>query len=156
MKKLLCISTLFLMSLCASAQYYVDLGLPSGTLWSNSNEKNWAGDYDYYSYDEAVNTFGGSLPTKEQWEELLTKCTWSWTGNGYRVTGPNYNVIKLPASGCRKSNGSAGSVGSVGCYCSSTRSFSGRPWYIYFDSGNRKLYDQYHSTGYTVRLVQNR
>lgn len=39
------------------------------------------------------------MPSKEQFEELIGKCHWIWTGNGYRVTGPNGNSIVLPASG---------------------------------------------------------
>ena len=49
------------------AQGYVDLGLPSGTLWRNSNE---GGDYARYTYDEAISRFGNKLPTKQQLEEL--------------------------------------------------------------------------------------
>ena len=47
---------------------YVDLGLPSGTLWKGKNEGGW------YTYEEAISMFGNLLPTKEQFEELIN--TW--------------------------------------------------------------------------------
>ncbi|MBO5960709.1 MAG: hypothetical protein J6P99_02550, partial [Paludibacteraceae bacterium] len=52
------------------AQGYVDLGLPSGTLWKDANE---GGDNALYTYDEAVNRWGSKLPTKEQLGELENK-----------------------------------------------------------------------------------
>ena len=58
--------------------------------------------------DDAANAnWGGDwrMPTKEEQDELRTKCTWTWTTkngiNGYTVTGPNGNSIFLPASGYR-------------------------------------------------------
>lgn len=49
---------------------YVDMGLQSGTLWSV--HPLWdTGDYIQVNYSEAQNL---SLPTKEQWEELVKKC----------------------------------------------------------------------------------
>lgn len=77
---------------------YVDLGLPSGTLWKDQNESG------YYTYDEAVRQFGDALPTKEQMEELINYCRWEWNGWGnyaklYLVIGPNGNHINLPMEG---------------------------------------------------------
>ena len=37
---------------------FVDLGLPSGTKWSNINQTNPNDSYDFYTYDEAVQQFG--------------------------------------------------------------------------------------------------
>jgi len=76
----------------ARAQY-VDLGLKSGTLWKSTNENG------YYSYDQAVREFGNQLPRKGQMEELVNSCEWTWTGDGYDVTGPNGNKIFLSADG---------------------------------------------------------
>ena len=70
----------------ALPQGYVDLGLPSGTLWKDQNEI--AG---LYTYEQAMEKFGNELPTKEQLEELQTSCRWTWTGSSYRVEGPNGN-----------------------------------------------------------------
>ena len=51
------------MAQCATVPVgYVDLGLPSGTYWKESNESG------FYNYDNAVSKFGDKLPTKEQLE----------------------------------------------------------------------------------------
>ena len=53
--------------------------------------------------DVAHVEWGGDwrMPTKEEFDELLEKCNWEWTGSGYEVTGPNGNSIYLPAAGYR-------------------------------------------------------
>ena len=137
---------------------YVDLGLPSGTLWATCNVgANSPEEYgDYFAWGETTpkevynwNTYkwceGASdqltkycydsnfgyngftddkteldleddaayvnrgsdwrMPSKEQIEELINKCTWTWTTlngvKGRKVTGPNGNSIFLPAAGYR-------------------------------------------------------
>lgn len=102
---------------------YVDLGLTSGTKWKASNEVNEAdAEYDFFTYDEAMDRFGNSLPTKEQCEELIDECQWSWTGSGYDVTGPNGNSIFLPAKSYRDCDGGVADVNGtdIGDYWSST------------------------------------
>lgn len=49
---------------------YVDLGLPSGTLWASDYEK-LGGKYIYLPYEKAKYM---KLPTKAQWKELIDKC----------------------------------------------------------------------------------
>lgn len=77
---------------------YTDLGLPSGTLWKNSNETD---KIEYLCPIEASYKYESALPTKEQWEELIDNCKWEWTNNPYgaNVTGPNGNSIFLSADG---------------------------------------------------------
>jgi len=99
MKKILLIIPMCLLALTLNAQQYVDLGLPSGTLWKDANEP------DLLSFDAAFLTYGDSLPTKAQFDELVEKCTWTWTRKGYKVTGENGNSIFLPASGFRDCKG---------------------------------------------------
>lgn len=77
-----------------TADGYVDLGLESGTLWKATNE--YCG---LITFEQAVISFNNNLPSKEQWEELISSCTWVWMGNGYTVTGPNNENIFLPAEG---------------------------------------------------------
>ena len=56
-------------------------------------------------YDAAKVNLGGSwrMPTKEEFQELIDKCTWEWTQvnniNGYKITAANGNSIFLPAAG---------------------------------------------------------
>ena len=130
---------------------YVDLGLPSGTCWRNSNE---GGDNARYTYNEAVRRFGNKLPTKQQLEELKNKCTWTWTGSGYKVIGPNGNSIYLPAAGGRNCAGYVGGVGTNGEYWSSTPYDSDIAWYLNFFSSVVNM-DYYYRCGrLSVRLVQ--
>ena len=107
MKKIIVLSIMCLMSLAINAQKYVDLGLPSGTLWKTVNEKNPKDEYNLYTYEEALEKYGDKLPTYEQLEELSDNCKWTWdsTKNGCIVVGPNGKSIFLPAVGKREPNG---------------------------------------------------
>ena len=133
------------------AQGFVDLGLPSGTLWKNQNE---GGDNARYTYDDAMDKFGNKLPTKQQLEELENKCTWTWMGNGYRLTGPNGKSITLPAAGYRNYRGDVRYVG-TGHYWSSTPYDSGRAWELYFDANGAIMSYYLYYVEISVRLVQN-
>ncbi len=59
-------------------------------------------------YDAARANWGGTwrLPTKEEIDELVSKCKSEWTTvgghKGWNVTGPNGNSIFLPAAGFRE------------------------------------------------------
>lgn len=132
------------------AQGFVDLGLPSGTLWKDKNEGG-----GFYTYEQAINKFGDELPTIEQFEELKNKCHWIWTGNGYKVTGPNGNSISLPAAGYRYRYGNVLNEGFGGNYWSSTPSGSGSACYLYFDSGSVYMGNAGRCHGRSVRLVQD-
>ena len=76
-------------------------------------------------YDAATANWGGSwrMPTKNELNELINNCTWTWTTqngvNGYNVEGPNGNSIFLPAAGDRLGP-SLYCAGSYGIYWSST------------------------------------
>lgn len=128
---------------------YVDLGLPSGTLWKDKNEEG-----GLYTYDKAVAKFGSSLPTKEQLEELKNSCSWSWTGSGYKVTGPSGASIILPAAGYRDCSGSVYLVGSNGYYWSSTPNGSDRAWDLGFNSIEVRMRNYDRCIGRSVRLVR--
>lgn len=132
------------------AQGFVDLGLPSGTLWKDKNEES-----SLYTYEQAMSKFGDKLPTREQFEELINKCQWSWTGSGYKITGPNGNSITLPAAGYRSCSGSVYNVGSYGYYWSSTPDGSDDAWYLRFGSGSVGMISGSRCYGHSVRLVQD-
>ena len=80
--------------------------------------------------DVAHVKWGGSwrIPTKEEWEELQNKCTWSWTKinhvEGYLVTSKKYGYtdrsIFLPYAGYQRSEAGLSSVGDDGLYWSSS------------------------------------
>ena len=133
------------------AQGYVDLGLPSGTLWKNANE---GGDFALYTYDEAVSRFGNKLPTEDQFRELKRMCTWTWTGSGYKVTGCNSNSIYLPAAGNRQCSSEVFCVGEDGCYWSSTPANSIQAWYLLLNKIGYTIFKCSHCYEFSVRLVQ--
>jgi uncharacterized protein (TIGR02145 family) len=133
---------------------FVDLGLPSGRLWATENIKDENGNEAYFTFDNAVNTFGKNLPSKEDWKELFDNSSYSWDEErkGYDVTDPNGNSIFLPAAGYRGIVVS--NVGSYGYYWSSV-SNKNHAYYVLFGSGF--LYPQLLSLryyGFSVRLVQ--
>jgi uncharacterized protein (TIGR02145 family) len=151
MKKLLsfCLICLVAMSAMAQNSVWVDLGLPSGTLWKSTNEKGF-----YYTYDEAVSQFGDNLPSREHFIELKAFCTWEWNGKGYVVTGDNGNSIILHAAGYRSCDGDVEDVGTFGAYWSSTPYKSYDLWYFYFSGEVLDMAYDKHCYGFSVRLVQ--
>ena len=80
---------------------YIDLGLPSRTLWSTDYEK-LDGDYLYLPYEKAEYL---KIPTKEQWEELKTSCKWEYNIDNChdfircRCVGPNGQILKFERTG---------------------------------------------------------
>lgn len=196
----------------ADGYEYVDLGLPSGTLWATCNigasapekygdkfawgettKKNfyaWSNykwsrgsektltkycsnsDYGYDGFidnkttlelsdDVARAKMGGRwrMPTKEELNELITECTWTWTTlnnqSGYKVVGPNGNQMFLPAAGYHGSSSSVYGADTDGVYWSSSLYTSGssNARYLYFSSGSRSVSNSGRSNGRSVRAV---
>ena len=190
---------------------WVDLGLPSGTLWATcnvgANAPEGYGDYfawgetapkelyyaDTYKWghndsngnwmmskyctnssygtvdnkteleladDAAYVNWGSSwrMPTLEQWQELLSNCSWKWTiingVNGQQGTGPNGNTVFLPATGSRSLAPSQ--VGMNGHYWSRTLDIdnSSAADGLYFSSGGLSWYRSAREFGFTVRAVR--
>ena len=83
-------------NLCDGNTEYVDLGLPSGTLWSSDYER-----IDdrvlYQTYGDAVQM---NLPTKEQCEELLRFCKFNTSyGPVFECVGPNGKFVRFRSTG---------------------------------------------------------
>ena len=99
---------------------YVDLGLPSGTLWARCNV-GAASPEVYGGYYR--NKYNQYTPSVDDWVELMDHCVMVWTErngiNGQLVTSPNGNSIFLPAAGYR-SNDSIIDNGLCGHYWSSS------------------------------------
>lgn len=78
---------------------YVDLGLPSGTLWSSDYVKD-GDDVLFLPYPEALKY---NIPTEEQVDELQDFCEISIENDGsnknYIVLGPNGNAIRFKGVG---------------------------------------------------------
>lgn len=130
------------------SQEWVDLGLPSGTLWSTKTE------IGLYTQDEAINLFGENLPTISELQELKSKCTWRIEGRQFKVIGPNGNYILLSANGSGESH-HAYRIGNYGAYWSSSKlpnsSNSGLGFYI--DDDYYFLWNYEPSETLSVRLV---
>lgn len=80
---------------------YVDLGLPSGTMWSTAFEKEGE-TLLYLPYEKAVIY---DIPSTAQWQELFDECKWDFVkdrnGTLYRAdcAGPNGRVISFYVTG---------------------------------------------------------
>lgn len=102
------------------------------------------------------------MPTKEDFEELLSNCysTITYNYKGTKVTGRvltskiNGNSIFLPAAGrCRCS--SVYGVGEIGLYWSASCDLSLNAWGLFFYYRNPRLESVIKSCGRSVRAVYN-
>ena len=102
-------------------------------MWKNVSED------DYYTYHDAKIIFGEYLPTKEQWNELIQYCQWTWSGwktnndvEGYWITGNNGESMFLPNYGEKVAyrDYDIYGYGQDGLYWSSSESESGEPYCI--------------------------
>lgn len=130
---------------------YVDLGLPSGPLWKDENEKG------YYNFDDATNKFGQSLPSEYQLRELYDKCEWRWENNGYRVIGLNGNSIFLPITGCYVTYAKGLQNGNVsGDYWSSGVTSRNFPLALVFNKDGFHIDWFNRAYKYAIRLVRKK
>lgn len=121
---------------------YVDLGLSVKWATCNMGASKSEGLGDYYSwsslepnvgghwlydnpvseisgtdYDVAHKDWGGTwrMPTRDEMQELIDKCTWEWTSlngmNGYKIISSNGNYIFLPAASCIHTDAHVGAEG---------------------------------------------
>ena len=136
--------------------------------FSKYNTKSGRGSVDNktrldLSDDAARANWGGKwrMPTKAEFDELVSNCTYTWTTqggkNGYRVTSKkNGNSIFLPAAGFSPRRwASAIDAGSIGFYWSSSLS-SDSPhyaWELNFISSSFTTGIINRSDGFPVRPV---
>ena len=115
-------------------------------------------------YDAARANWGGTwrLPTEAEMEELMDKCTWTWTSqgghNGYRVTGPNGSSIFLPAAGYRGGS-SLYNANVTGHYHNSTPDMSDATivYHLFIDNSRSVWFadSDSRSSGQSVRPVSD-
>lgn len=136
--------------------HWIDLGLPSGTQWRCCNEgaSTPEGYGGYYEYGQVA-----SAPSLDQIKELLDYTTYVWTTqngvNGVKFTGSNGGTIFLPAAGYRwDGEFGIGSVGSNGCYWSSTPCDEENANVLGFHSSSAYWYVFGRYNGLSVRPVR--
>ncbi|MCD8237701.1 MAG: hypothetical protein LUD00_13930 [Prevotellaceae bacterium] len=98
----------------------------------------------------------GKIPTKEQWQELIDKCTWTYnkaaSENGYvycwTVTGENGNKIYLPMYNYYNRIPSTATPSTTGCYWTSSEYDSDEyGWLLELGTSSKRftyLYKYYH------------
>lgn len=135
-------------------QTYVDI---AGVISGNAN------------YDAATKNWGGKwrMPTKDEMEELVAYCKWTWTSkngvNGYEVKGSNNNTIFLPACGSydKYSSGTVlEGLGVSGYYWSGTvysqtaaRNYA---YYLMFESNYKSTAWIGRNLGCCIRPIQDK
>lgn len=84
---------------------FVDLDLPSGTLWASDYEKD--GDDNMYLPYELAENYG--IPTKQQWDELKKYGRWKYQIDNLfgsletiKCVGPNGNSILFHPTGMKE------------------------------------------------------
>lgn len=95
---------------------FVDLGLPSGTLWSSDYVKDDNGNAIYVPQENSADY---EIPTYEQFKELMDECKWDqktekkwteWENYYYHdwaiCLGPNGNKITFEKTGLYEATGS--------------------------------------------------
>ena len=196
---------------------FVDLGLPSGTLWADCNlGASQAVDFgNYYAWGETQNSANGknefswgsysyckgssnkltkyctksvygnngftdnltelqgsddaaaslwgywySIPTKEEWEELINYCNWQWVGgaslsDGILVTSKQNGAhIFLPVGGYRSGFDTYDRLSSCHYWSSTLDEHSpDDAWFMNVYLGDKDIYDYYRCQGRAIRPV---
>lgn len=97
---------------------------------------------------------GWQIPTEVEFRELMDRCEWVWTSNGYRVTGPNGNSIFLPY--CSVAFGDNGYQGGYGRYWTQTPSerYAGCNSILKFTETDKKISFGPPTNTYNIRPVK--
>ena len=116
-------------SMSDSGSYYAwgekETKLDYADIYSTTYGKGMADISGDLAYDVVRAKWGGTwrMPTKAEFEELSTQCSWKWTTQGgkygYLITGPSDNSIFLPAAGYREDTDVYGICGFGGYWSSS-------------------------------------
>ena len=141
---------------------YVDLGLPSGTLWATCNVGATTPEQygNLYSWVDYYWNMPPNMPTNEQCIELVSNTSGAWTTrngvNGWLFVGLNGNILFLPAAGYLSGNAILGR-GVDGMYWSQTPDpyNSNMYYYLFFSSSGCGYQGTGHyAFGLSVRQVR--
>lgn len=112
--------------------------------------------------DVAHVKLGGNwrMPTEKEWDELIRKCTWTWTKqngvSGYKVSGSNGNSIFLPAAGRRRYSNPSDAISTGRYWSSSLDKYEPRnAQHLLFESDSKTIHSfgGYRCFGFSVRPV---
>lgn len=139
---------------------FIDLGLPSGTLWAKHNVK-LANKKHFTHYEIPLIEYitGYNVPAEEDFEELINLCKWEWKTightKGYKVTGPNGKSIFLSSAGCCYGT-SLYCAGSTGCYWSTKYDSNNNDAYSLCFNNSSKNVNYYYGRnhGLSIRLIK--
>lgn len=146
---------------------YVDLGLSSGKCWSVKNygaeTPEDAGTYCSNRSDYISSSWGDNWrkPTKEEFQELINECVWSWTErngiNGFVIIGPNDKSIFLPAVGYEDYLFSRYfDVGTTAYYLTSSKNGDVYDWILKATASSQSFISEYiFSKYYPIRPISN-
>lgn len=144
--------------------------------WGEKEEKglyNWSTYFDANcerplesisgmpDYDVAAAEWGGEwrMPTFNEMQELISKCTWAWTEQdgvkGYVVSGANGQSIFLPAAGTRQ-GADLYLAGSYGAYLTGTRDINNHFYaytLVFQPNGEHWIENNLRDYGQSIRPV---
>ena len=143
---------------------FVDLGLPSGTLWSSDYVKDDNGKVIYVTQE---NNAAYEIPTYEQFKELMDECKWeqksekNWTESGFYYwhewaicLGPNGNKITFEKTGYYEATDSLTRTSEIFFWLNNKEYFHNNCASITFNSlniGSEKMFSGYKLP---IRLVK--
>ncbi len=123
-----------------------DTSTPSGTSWGSSTNPCPSGFV---------------VPTKAQWDALISACTksykggWSSSDYGYLELKNGSNTLEFPAVGIRNTSGTLVNNGTYGYYWSSTQYSSIYAYYMVFNNSSvNPSYNYNKRYGFSVRCVR--
>lgn len=143
---------------------FVDLGLPSGTLWSSDYVKD---DNDKAIYVAQKNGADYEIPTYEQFMELMDECKWeqksekNWTESGFYYwhdwaicLGPNGNKITFEKTGLYEATDSLTRTSEIFFWLNDKEYFHNNCASITFDSLNIGSENMFSGYKLPIRLVK--
>lgn len=151
-------------SMSDSGSYYAwgekETKLDYADIYSTTYGKGMSDISGDLAYDVARAKWGGTwrMPTKAEFEELSTQCSWKWTTQGgkygYLITGPSDNSIFLPAAGWKHSVDTY-RYSEFGYYWTSTPNDDDnkKSYYMDFSSVDRGVYSYQRYDGLQIRAV---
>lgn len=143
---------------------FVDLGLPSGTLWSSDYVKDDKANAIYVTQEGSADY---EIPTYEQFKELMDECKWDqktekkWTewGNYYYhdwaiCLGPNGNKITFEKTGLYEATDSLTRTSEIFFWLNDKEYFHNNCASITFDSLNIGSENMFSGYKLSIRLVK--